>query len=244
VVQAQPGLRQRKKQKTQQAIYEAASRLFAERGFDAVTVAEVAREAEVSEPTVFSYFPTKEDLFFSGLASAEARLVDAVRDRGPGEGPWDVFRRFLVEGGERLSADETADIIAKGGALIDASRSLQVREREVTARYTAELAGLLAEETGSSAVETRAVATALMGVHAALVAHTRERVRNGWRGKPLAADVRSAAERAFALLEAGLGGYAVRPGERAASGIGQAAQTSPMAQLSQPARSGTRRRRD
>lgn len=216
MAEAQLGLRERKKQKTRQAILEAASRLFAERGFDAVTVAEVAREAEVSEPTVFSYFPTKEDLFFSGLASVEDRLVDAVRNRGPGEGPWDVFRRFLVEGGERLSADETADLIAKGGALIDASRSLQVREREVTARYAAELADLLAEETGGSAVGARAVAAALMGVHAALVAHTRDRVRSGWRGKPLAADVRSEAERAFALLESGLGGYAVRPVERAA----------------------------
>jgi AcrR family transcriptional regulator len=244
VVHAQLGLRERKKQKTRQAILEAASRLFAERGFDAVTVAEIAREAEVTEPTVFSHFPTKEDLFFSGLASVEARLVDAVRDRGPGEGPLDVFRRFLVEGGERLSADETADLIAKGGALIDASRSLQVREREVTARYAAELADLLAEETGSSAVEARAVAAALMGVHAALVAHTRKRVRSGWRGKPLAEDVRSEAERAFALLETGLGGYGVRPVERAAAGTGRAAQTSPTAQVSRPARSGTRGQRD
>jgi AcrR family transcriptional regulator len=212
VVQPQLGLRERKKQLTRQVIFEAAARLFARRGFDAVTVAEVAEEAEVSEPTVFSYFPTKEDLVFSGLASFEARLVDAVRDRKPGEGPWDVFRRTFVEGGDTLSADEAADGIARAGALIEASGVLQVREREITARYAAELADLLVAETGGDAVEARVVATALMGVHAALVAHTRERVRAGWRGRRLAADIRSEAARALARLEPGLGGYAVRAG--------------------------------
>ncbi|HUE68699.1 MAG TPA: helix-turn-helix domain-containing protein, partial [Candidatus Acidoferrum sp.] len=59
------GLRQRKKQQTRQAIYEAARRLFAERGFDRVAVTEVAREANVSEVSVFNYFPTKEDLFYA-----------------------------------------------------------------------------------------------------------------------------------------------------------------------------------
>ena len=68
------GLRQRKKQQTRQAIYEAARRLFAARGFDRITVAEVAREANVSEVTVFNYFPTKEDLFYAGMHFFEEEL--------------------------------------------------------------------------------------------------------------------------------------------------------------------------
>ena len=79
------------------------------------------------------------------------------------------------------------------------------------ARYTQALARLLAEETGREAadVEAHAVASALMGVHRALVAHVRARVLAGWRGPQLAADARSQAIRALARLESGLAGYAV-----------------------------------
>jgi AcrR family transcriptional regulator len=228
---AEAGLRERKKQKNRQLIFEAASRLFAERGFDAVTVAEVARAADVSEVTVFNYFPTKEDLVFAGLGSFEQRLVDAVRDRGPGEGPWVVFHRLLAGGFGRLAEEGTAAVIAKGAALIGGSRALQVREREVTARYTTELARLLAAETGTSPedVEAWAVANALMGVHAALVAHTRARVLAGWSGVGLAADARAQAARALARLEDGIGGYAPRAVQTPGPGVPEAGSPAPAA---------------
>ena len=79
------GLRERKKQQTRQLIADTARRLFAERGFDAVTVAEIARAAEVAEKTVFNYFPTKEDLFYRRLEGFEDELLDAIRQREPGE---------------------------------------------------------------------------------------------------------------------------------------------------------------
>ena len=228
---AEAGLRERKKQKTRQLIFEAASRLFAERGFDAVTVAEVARVAEVSEVTVFNYFPAKEDLVFAGLGSFEERLVESVRDRGPGEGPWAVFHRLLSEGDGRLAEEGTAAVIARGAALIGGSRALQVREREVTARYTAELAHLLAGEMGTSPedVEAWAVATALMGVHAALVAHTRARVLAGWSGRRLAADARAQAARALARLEGGIGGYAPRAAQTPGPAAPEAGSRAPAA---------------
>src|SRR4051795_10815831 len=81
---ATDGLRERKKQATREAIHATALRLFAERGFDAVTVAEVARAADVSEKTVFNHFATKEDLVFAHTAEhVEARL-EAIRLRPPG----------------------------------------------------------------------------------------------------------------------------------------------------------------
>ena len=82
------GLRERKKAETRRRIAEAAHRLFGERGFQAVTVVEVARAAEVAEATLFNYFPTKEDLFYSGLEAFGARLVAAVRERPEASPRW------------------------------------------------------------------------------------------------------------------------------------------------------------
>src|ERR671933_2466057 len=90
------GLRERKKQQTRELIANTARRLFGERGFEAVTVAEVARAADVAEKTVFNYFATKEDLFYSGMEAFEERLLGAVRDREPGETALAAFRRFLL----------------------------------------------------------------------------------------------------------------------------------------------------
>lgn len=91
----EPGLRERKKQQTRAAIAVAALRLFTERGFDAVTVAEVARAADVSVGTVFNYFPAKEDLFFGQMEVFEAALVDAVRAR--------AFGQFVLSRSKQLS---------------------------------------------------------------------------------------------------------------------------------------------
>src|ERR1700733_13675694 len=90
------GLRERKKQRTRQLIAETAWRLFAERGFDQVPVAEVAAAAEVSEATVFNYFPTKEDLVFNRMETFEQELVGAIRDRQPGESIVQAFGRFVL----------------------------------------------------------------------------------------------------------------------------------------------------
>ena len=72
------GLRESKKLHTRQQIADEAMRLFVTRGFDHVTVAEVAAAAGVSEKTVFNYFPTKEDLFFDEVPKREAALVEAI----------------------------------------------------------------------------------------------------------------------------------------------------------------------
>ena len=206
------GLRERKKQQTRLSIAETARRLFAERGFDSVTVAEVAREADVSIGTVFNYFPTKEDLFYSGMEAFEARLIEAVRDRPAGESVLAAFRRVVLDGIPRLATDEAVDLISTATRIVGSSRSLQAREREIVVRYTEELAGLLAEGAGrpTGDVEAAAVAAALMGAQRALVAHVHASVLAGRRGAKLAADARSQAKRAFARLEHGLGDYGVK----------------------------------
>src|SRR5258708_25631387 len=79
-VPAELGLRERKKQQTRQQIFDAAHRLFAKRSFDSVTVAEVARAADVSEVTAFNYFPTKDDVFYGGMQFFSEPLIHAVPD--------------------------------------------------------------------------------------------------------------------------------------------------------------------
>src|SRR5439155_22723039 len=208
------GLRERKKAHTRRAIAEAAQKLFAERGFENVTVAEVARKADVSEGTVFNYFPTKEELFYSGMEAFEAALVDAVRDRPAGESVLEAFRRFVLERSRGLEAQERADVIVTAGRIINASPTLQAREREIVASYPAALAVLIAEETKARAgdVEPLAVANALMGVQRALTDRVRASVLDGLRGPELAAYARSQGRRAFRRLQRGLGDYDVRKG--------------------------------
>src|SRR6516165_10136030 len=104
------GLRERKKQRTRQLIADTARRLFAERGFEQVPVAEIAREADVSEATVFNYFPTKEDLFYHGLEAFEEELLASVRDREPGESVIGAFGRFVIAPRGLLAARDPEQI--------------------------------------------------------------------------------------------------------------------------------------
>ena len=210
-VEAEQGLRERKKERTRQAIAEAAQRLFQERGFDAVSVYEVAREADVSQGTVFNYFPTKEDLFYGQMETFEAALLEAVRKRPPGESVLEAFRGFVLERSKGLA--ERADVIAAAARVIDASPALQAREREVVAESTASLAALIAEETGPpGGVEPAVVANALMGAQRALVEHVRASVLAGRTGAKLVRDTRAQGRRAFDRLERGLAEYAVKGG--------------------------------
>jgi AcrR family transcriptional regulator len=211
-VGAELGLRERKKKRTRQVIFDAAHRLFAERGFDSVTVAEIARAAEVSEVTVFNYFPTKEDLFYGGMQFFEEQLIAAVRSRARGESAMVAFRRHVLAGADTLATRERVAAIKRATQAISRSPTLAAREREIVRRYTSQLAAVLAEETGAAPddVEPLAMAGALMVAHRMLVDHVRKQVVAGRRGSELVEDFRSQARRAFRRLENGLGDYAVR----------------------------------
>jgi AcrR family transcriptional regulator len=139
------GLRELKKEQTRQLIAGTAWRLFADRGFDKVTVAEIARQAQVAEATVFNYFPSKEDLFYSRFEAFSARLADAVRDRDPGVPALAAFRRALLEEGGLLAQAETGDPEALTrlrtvNRVIAESPALLAREQQAFARSAADLA--------------------------------------------------------------------------------------------------------
>src|SRR5919201_3189368 len=163
------GLRERKKERTRQLIAETARRLFQERGFDAVTVDDVAREADVSRKTVFNYFPTKEDLFYSGLELFEEELLDAIRGREPHESILAAFARFVTEPRGLLAAEDPSaqERLRELHRLVAESTALQAREREIYDGYIEALAALIAEETGAHTGDIRpwVAANALLGVH-------------------------------------------------------------------------------
>lgn len=91
------GLRERKKQATRAAIHDAAMRLFAEHGFAATTVDRIAEAADVSRATVFTYFPTKEDIVFGDAPQALDALAGALRERPAGTTAVKVVRVWLGE---------------------------------------------------------------------------------------------------------------------------------------------------
>jgi AcrR family transcriptional regulator len=216
----EPGLRERKKEQTRQLIADTARRLFAERGFEAVTVAEVARAAHVAEKTVFNYFPTKEELFYSRLEAFEEELLDAVRERAPGESIPAAVRGFLMGQGGVLAMrspggdEEATEQLRTVTRVITESPALLARERQVFASYAEALAALIAEETGArrGAIEPQVAANALLGAHRALIDYVRARALAGAPASQVAREVRARAKRAFDLLDEGLGEYGVKDG--------------------------------
>jgi AcrR family transcriptional regulator len=211
---AEPGLRERKKQQTRNRITEAAIGLFAERGFDRVPVAEVARAADVSEATVFNYFPTKEDLVYQGMEEFEAELVDAVRTRPAGVSVLDAFRDFLLRPRAALATGDATGVarIATAARIIAGSPALQARELRTFDRHTATLADLLARESRarSTKIEPWVVANALMGVQRAMKDAVHRQALAGRDGSRIVRDVLAQARAALDVLERGLRGYAVR----------------------------------
>lgn len=205
------GLRQRKKQQTRELIAESARRLFTERGFEHVTVAEVASSVDVSEATVFNHFPTKEDLVYWRMDAFEDELIAAISERRPGESLLTAFGRFVLTPRGLLTQTDSATIERLAGLtrMITESAALLTREREIFERYTATLATLIAREAGSSAsdVSPWVAANALMGVHRALVNFTRAQILAGTRNPTLARIVRNQGRRALATLEQGLDKY-------------------------------------
>jgi AcrR family transcriptional regulator len=216
------GLRELKKEQTRTLIADTAWRLFADRGFDAVRVAEIAREAHVSEATVFNYYPRKEDLLYSRLEAFEERLVAAVDSRSPDESVLGAVRNFLLAPAGLLAQVEAGDDEAvvrlrTVNRMVADSPALRAREQQAIADATAALAArLTAEESAASrggavGVTAYVAANALMGVHRALIDLVRQRALADESPDRLAADVREYGAEAFALLSQGFANYGVRP---------------------------------
>jgi AcrR family transcriptional regulator len=204
------GLRERKKRETREAIADAARALFAERGFDAVRVADVARAAGVSEATVFNHFPTKEDLVFRGMEAFEDALVAAIAGRPAAMSVAAAFEAFALGPPYGLLSGDDATLrrLAATSRMIAASPALLARERMVYDQTIDRLAAVLTAQRGARDGDLNpwVEANALIGIHRALVAYVRREVLAGAAGPALVRRVRTRGRRALALLERGLTG--------------------------------------
>jgi AcrR family transcriptional regulator len=196
------GLREDKKQRTRREIADTAMRLFAKRGFDHVTVAEVAEAADVSEKTVFNYFPTKEDLFYDEVPAREEALRQAIRGRRAGESILASLRRLQSSECPRMCSPGFA-VFAR---IIEESPALQAKELEVMARFSAALAETIQEELGVDERDARIAAGLLVSVHRQLFRTARKQALAGRHGPAAVRRLRADLERAYQLLEHGLGG--------------------------------------
>ncbi|HEY8407556.1 MAG TPA: TetR family transcriptional regulator [Gaiellaceae bacterium] len=195
------GLRESKKQHTRERIASEAMRLFATRGFDHVTVAEVAEAAEVSEKTVFNYFPTKEDLFFDEVPARAAAFAAAIREREPGRSAISALRRLQDRDSSRLTSAEFATF----ARIIEESPALRAKELEVMRYFAETLAETLRTELRVSDLDARIAASALVGVHAQFFRLARQQALAGKHGPAAARKLRADLARAYELLEHGLG---------------------------------------
>jgi AcrR family transcriptional regulator len=142
----EPGLRERKKQRTREHIVEQAMALFDKRGFEHVTIADIAAAADIAPRTFFSYFPSKEDVVFHDFHAYFAALEDQMDARPPGESTLDVLRAFVEGILERMDHDDPAEQCRR--RVVANSPTLQQRDRELVGRFERLLADNLARDLG------------------------------------------------------------------------------------------------
>jgi AcrR family transcriptional regulator len=203
------GLRETKKLATRQQIADVAMRLFAARGFESVTVAEVAAAAGVSEKTVFNYFPSKEDLFYDEVPERVQALDEAIRLREPGDSVVAALRRLQIGECDRLSSPGFA-VFAR---IIEESPALRAKELEIMSLFAQAVGDALVAE-GIDERDARIAAGLLVSVHRQFFRAARAQALAGKHGAAAARRLRADLERAYTLLEHGLSGLEHAAGER------------------------------
>ena len=195
-----PGLRERKKRQTYETVSEIAIRLFLEKGFDAVSVAEIAAAAGISKPTLFRYFPVKEDLVLHRIADHEDEAARVVAESG--EAPIVALRRHFLEGLERedpvTGLNDHPQVLAFH-RLLYGTPSLVARAHGHLERQEAALADALGGD-----LDARLAAGQIVAVRRVLALENWRRIEGGEPVEDVRGDAVAAAERAFGVLAGGL----------------------------------------
>jgi AcrR family transcriptional regulator len=173
------GLRDLKKARTRRLIAETAARLFAERGYEQVTVSEVARAAEVAEQTLYNYFPTKERLVTDREQEIEERLGELIRSRPAGISPAAAIHDFALD--IVWAMHDTEPEIARGtlGYLAAISPAVNRLALELTDRQATALAAAIADTTAVPPEIARLQGIALAGVFQIIISESGRRTHDG-----------------------------------------------------------------
>ncbi|WP_119726995.1 TetR/AcrR family transcriptional regulator [Thermomonospora amylolytica] len=191
------GLRERKKQRTRQAIFAAALRLFAERGYDETTIADIAAAADVSPRTFFAYFPSKEDVIFAEIDDRLAEVQQRLARRASGETPLETIRQSVVEVMQALVTEQGEHgpvqvrlVLERPALQARALQRMHEAQQEVQQRIRELCPGL-------GEIEAVAIAGMAVGAMQAVVTHCRQ-------GGLDPGTTRAALDRALAIVESGL----------------------------------------
>ncbi|WP_236710632.1 TetR/AcrR family transcriptional regulator [Streptomyces sp. 150FB] len=205
-------LRERKKRETRQRISDVATTLFAARGFDQVTVAEVADVANVSAMTVFNHFARKEDLFLDRIPEAIEMFSTAVRDRQHDESPLAALRRMLLALlDERHPLSGVADRFTGFWQIVIDSPALRARAREGVDEVERAVETALAE-TGLPPADAHLVAALAIASYRSVYLTTARRLLAGEHADDLADDHRARLNDALDILERALAPERLSPG--------------------------------
>lgn len=202
MISVMTSMRERKKAATRQRIADVATAMFMERGFDSVTINEIAEAADVSKVTVFNYFPRKEDIFFDRQPQAQEMVTSAVRDRGRDETPLRALRRLLLDLVEqRHPVAGLHDRHARFWRTVLNSPALRARARENVEQLERDLAGVIAETSDDPAPRL----TAALAIAAYRVAYTTgaARILAGEAAADVIPDHVAAVDHAFDILDQG-----------------------------------------
>jgi AcrR family transcriptional regulator len=147
----QPGLRERKKQRTRETIARAAHQLFVERGYHATTLPDIAEAADVSTRTIFAYFPSKEDILFSDFAVLKDALAQALAERPEGQDALETVRQFILSSHkpEKNELDEQLHLC------VEKDETLRSHLRARIAQLEELIAPAIAKDLGASPTDVR-----------------------------------------------------------------------------------------
>ncbi|MCX5065664.1 TetR/AcrR family transcriptional regulator [Micromonospora lupini] len=195
------GLRARKKLRTRDAIADAAISLFLARGFEQVSVSDIAATAEVSKPTLFRYFATKEDLVLHRFADHNGEAARVVRDRGPGIAPMTALHRHFRAGLERFEPvtglNDHPEVVAFH-RLVFTTPSLAGRLTQYLLDDEDALAAVLGPGIGA-----RLQAAQVIAVHRVLARTNWQRIAEGRTAHDVLPEAIVEADQAFAQLRHG-----------------------------------------
>jgi AcrR family transcriptional regulator len=197
------GLRARKRERTRDAIADAAISLFLARGFDQVPVADIAARAEVSKPTLFRYFPAKEDLVLHRIADHNGEAARVVRGRPPGEPPLTALRRHFRAGLDRrdpvTGLNDHPEVLAFH-EMVFTTPSLAGRLNQYTLDDEEALAAALGGD-----ITARLLAAQVLVVRRVLARANWQKLAAGRTADDVHSEAVADADLAFALLRTGTG---------------------------------------